>query len=98
MDLSKTQIKHLKKLAHDANPIIWVGQKGLTEAVYLEIEKALDHHELVKIKIKIGDRDDRSEAVSAICENMGAQLVTSIGNTATFFKRNKKEPVLVLPK
>lgn len=98
MPLSNTQKKHLKGLAHHLNPIIWIGQKGLSEAVYAEIELALEHHELVKMKVRVGDRDARQEAIAEICEQTGAELITSIGATATLYRPNPKQRVIPLPK
>jgi RNA-binding protein len=97
MSLSNTQKKHLKGPAHHLKPAIWIGQKGLTEAVFAEIELALEHHELVKMKVKVGDRDDRHAAIEAICERTGAELITSIGATASVFRRNPKQSIIPLP-
>lgn len=98
MALSNTQKKHLKTLAHHLKPFIWIGQKGLSEAVYSEIELALDHHELVKMKIKIGDREARAVAIEEICAHTGATLISSIGGTATLYRPNPEKPVIPLPK
>ncbi|MBF8269349.1 MAG: putative RNA binding protein, partial [Gammaproteobacteria bacterium] len=49
--LNKEQKKHLRTLAHNLDIVIWTGQHGLTENVMAEINTALDHHELIKIKI-----------------------------------------------
>ncbi len=96
--LNKAQKKHLQALAHHLKPVIWVGQKGLSDAVYAEIEQALDHHELVKMKIKVGDRDARGAAIESICDRCGATLINSIGATATLYRANRKKPVIPLPR
>jgi len=95
--LSKTQIKHLRKLTHDLNPVILLGQHGFTEAVLNELEIALTHHELVKIKLSGSDRDERSELIESICKQTQSELVQSIGKTATIFRRNKEKPVIEFP-
>lgn len=95
--LSKTQIKHLRKLAHDLNPVILLGQHGFTEAVLNELNIALDHHELVKIKLSGSERDDRISLIETICEQSKSELVQSIGKTATVFRRNKEKPVIEFP-
>ncbi len=96
--LNKGQKKYLRSLAHDSKPIIWIGQHGLTGNVLEELDIALNHHELVKIKVRVGEREEREKVCDAICEKMHAELIKKIGNTATVFRRNKEEPVIKLPK
>lgn len=96
--LSKTQIKFLRKLAHELNPVILLGQHGFTEAVLNELKIALDHHELVKIKLSGSDRDQRDALIADICEQSQSEVVQAIGKTVTVFRRNNKNPVIELPK
>lgn len=97
MSLSDRQRKHLRALAHPRKPVVIVGRNGLTEAVFVEIEAALAHHELIKVKVGIGDRDLRDEAVSSICERTKAELVQRIGHIATLYLPNPEKPVIELP-
>jgi len=92
--LSKTQIKQLRKLAHDLNPVIMLGQNGFTEAVLNELNIALEHHELVKIKLSGSDRDAREQLIADICQQSQSDVVQSIGKTVTIFRRNKQKPVI----
>lgn len=73
-----------------------VGDKGLSENVLMEIETALEHHELIKIKLRT-DRDTRSTLITQISEKSGAEKIHTIGQVACFFKRNIKKPVIELP-
>ena len=59
MNLSTKQ-KHLKGLAHPLKPVVMLGNNGLTEGVLAEIEQALEHHELIKVKIASEDRDTKT--------------------------------------
>lgn len=86
-DLTGVQRKHLRGLAHSLDPVVHVGQNGLTEGVLAEIDHALGHHELVKIKIA-ADRDERREIAGRIVERLGPELVGSIGTMAILFRRN----------
>lgn len=95
--LSKNQLKHLRKLAHDLNPVILLGQHGFTEAVLNELNIALDHHELVKIKLSGSDRDSRNSLIEQICEQSESEVVQAIGKTVTVFRRNHEKPVIELP-
>lgn len=95
--LSKLQIKHLRKLTHDLNPVIMLGQNGFTEAVLNELNIALDCHELVKIKLSAGDRDQRNQQIDDICKQSNSEQVQSIGKTVTIFRRNKDKRVIEFP-
>lgn len=96
MTLSNRQVRHLRGLTHKLQPVVIVADKGLSENVMAEIEAALDHHELVKIKLK-SDRETRTEWIREISERCKAEKVHVIGQVACFFRRNSKKPVIELP-
>jgi len=96
MQLSKSQIKHLLSLSHNLKPVILIGQNGITENVLQELEIALDHHELVKIKIAGDDRESRNGAIETLCRKTSAEKIQSIGKTLTLFRRNVKKPKIEL--
>lgn len=96
MSLSNRQLRYLRGLTHHLKPVVMVGDKGLTENVLAEIESALDHHELVKIKLR-SDRETRTAWTDEIVRAFGAEPVHSIGQVACFFRRNRKKPVIELP-
>jgi len=98
MSLKPKQIRYLRGLAHDLKPVIQTGNKGLTEAVLKELAVALDHHELVKVKIGSDDRDARKQQIAEIAERSHAELVQSIAQVVCFFRRNDEAPKLALPK
>lgn len=66
MNLSTKQKQHLKGLAHPLKPVVLLGSNGLTEGVLAEIEQALEHHELIKVKIATEDRETKTLIVEAI--------------------------------
>jgi RNA-binding protein len=86
----------LRGLTHHLKPVVMVADKGLSENVMAEIESALDHHELVKIKLR-GERDVREVWMNEIMKKSGAEKVHCIGQVACFFRRNPKKPVIELP-
>lgn len=99
MTTSETQKRWLKKQVHHLKPVVTVGQAGLTEPVLVEIELALNHHELLKVKVNAGDRELRDAQVAEIARRTQSDLINRIGNTAAFFRANpKKKAPLVLPK
>lgn len=95
--LNQTQRKYLKALAHNKNPVVSIGNKGLTEAVTGEIKVALDHHELIKIKLPAGEKAMRNEMLERICVSCNAGMVTLIGRIGVIFKA-AKDSRITLPK
>ncbi|MDO3720900.1 MULTISPECIES: ribosome assembly RNA-binding protein YhbY [Marinobacter] len=90
MSLSPEQRRAYRGIAHHLKPVIIVGDKGLTEGLQEELERALNDHELIKIKVASNDREARLEAVNALCESSGAELVQTIGKIAVILRRAKK--------
>ena len=86
--IDKTQIKQLKALAHKLKPIVTVGQHGMKASINDELAIALDFHQLVKVKINLGDRVERDKLVEALCKQHKTELVQRIGNVAVLYKRN----------
>jgi RNA-binding protein len=98
MSLSPSQIRYLRGLAHALNPVVQTGNKGVTTAVINEFSIALDHHELIKVKLASDDRMDRAAQITALAQASGAEVVQSIGRVACFYRRNAEQPKLALPK
>ena len=97
MALSNQQKRFLRGLTHKLNPVVMVGDKGLTENIHHEIETALEHHELIKIRIR-ADREQRREWMSEIAEKFKAEQVHSIGQVACYYRRHPENPTIQLPK
>src|SRR5262245_62173245 len=95
--LNEAQRKHLRRLGHDLKPIVLIGQSGLSPNVVAEMERALEDHELVKVKARVGDRDARAEIFTTLETQTRADLVQRIGNVGLFFRRNEREPEILLP-
>lgn len=98
MSLSKNQLKFLRRLCHDLKPVVMLGQKGLTDAVLNELDIALDHHELVKVKLAVDDRETRRQVTEQICRECRAEAVQSIGKTLSIYRANPEKVHIVLPK
>lgn len=97
MSLSKRARSYLRRLSHELRPVIHVGAKGLTPALTAELDRALDHHELVKVQLAIDDRDARAEAARQLAATARAELVQEIGKVASLYRANPREPRLALP-
>ena len=96
MPLSETQRRHLRKLAHHLKPVVIVGNAGLKDNVLAEIDNALAHHELIKVKIHAADKTERQAIIDKISEQTDAGWVLSIGHIAAFYRPAEK-PKIVLP-
>ncbi len=96
MALSNAQKKYLRGLTHQLDPVVMVADKGLTDNVRAEIEQALEHHELIKIRLR-AERDQRSEWIAEITRETRAELVHQIGQVACYYRRHPKKPKIALP-
>ena len=79
ISLTSSERAHLKARAHALEPVVRVGQAGVTDGVVAEVERALTAHELIKVRIDDTDRDQRVAAGEAICERTGAAAVHRVG-------------------
>lgn len=96
--LSNAQKRYLRGLAHDLKPIILVGAKGISDNLVSELALALEHHELVKVKIAADDRETRDQWISELIEKSGAALVARIGHVAVLYRRRAEQPTIILPR
>ncbi|NJN47103.1 MAG: ribosome assembly RNA-binding protein YhbY [Candidatus Competibacteraceae bacterium] len=95
--LRNQQKRYLKTLAHSKKAVVMIGNKGLTEAVLNEADRALADHELIKIKINAADRQALASMIEQLCESLDTELVQRIGHTATLFRHNLDKPRIQLP-
>lgn len=86
MNLTTKQKQFLKGLAHDKKPVVQLGNNGLTEGVVAEIENALNHHELIKVKIPTDDRDEKQLIADAIIRETQSNKIQIIGHTLVLYK------------
>lgn len=98
MALSPSQQRYLRSLAHDLSPVILLGAKGATDAVLKELDLALSHHELVKVKLSGGDKDERQAQIDFLAGGTGAESIQQIGHVLVLFRRNADDPKLALPR
>lgn len=87
--LSEKHRKQLRKLAHHRKVIVIIGQHGLTDNVMAEIDQALAVHELVKVRINAGEREERQEIIDRIAQQTHSDVVQQIGHIGVFFRRSE---------
>ncbi len=86
MSLTPEQKKHFRTLGHNLNPIVMVAGNGLSENIQLEVDRALEDHELIKVKFSVGDRDVKKQMIRELCAIVEAELVQEIGNIALLYR------------
>jgi RNA-binding protein len=95
--LTEKQKKHLRGLAHAREPVVLIGQGGLSPAITGELETALGAHELVKVRARVGDRDERDTIFAELAQQTHSALVQRIGNVGLFYRPRKDKPRIILP-
>jgi RNA-binding protein len=91
MPLSNAEKKQLRQLGHALKPVVIIADNGLSESVCAELNRALDNHELIKVKIRAESREEKVEIQQALCDQSGAELVQAIGNIVLIYKRAEKQ-------
>ena len=97
IELSSDERRHLKALAHPLNPVVMIGNNGLTDAVMREIAINLDAHELIKIRVQGDDREVRVALLEQICQDLSAAPVQHIGKLLVIY-RPTGDAKITLPK
>ncbi|GGW77258.1 ribosome assembly RNA-binding protein YhbY [Alteromonas halophila] len=97
MKLSNKQKQFLKGLAHPLKPVVQLGANGLTEGVVSEIDNALAHHELIKVKVPSDDREEKALIMDAIARETDAEKLQVIGHTLVLY-RPSEDRKIQLPK
>ena len=85
---SQQDIKQLRAIGHKLKPVVTVAGNGLSDAVITEIDRALNQHELIKIKLAVGGREAKQAVTEELCERSGAKVVQSIGNVILVLRRS----------
>jgi RNA-binding protein len=97
MTLSEAQKKYLRGVGHGLKPVIIVGDSGLSKSLLEEFETTLSHHELIKVRVRAGDRKERDTIIDELCKISSAALVQRVGNIALLYRENPEKKKVVLP-
>ena len=89
--LSPGRRSELRSAAHKLNPVVIIGDKGLTDEVVAEIDRALKAHELIKVRAATDEREARDAWLEKICERLEAHPVQQIGKVFVVYRENPKE-------
>ena len=81
--------KKFRAIGHHLNPALTVGDNGLADSVVAELNRALDDHELIKVKI-VGDRNERAEIIQELPQLEATEIVHTIGSFALIYRPARK--------
>ena len=81
----------LRAQAHHLKPVVLVGQHGVSDAVLAEIDIALTAHEMIKMRFRGTEREDRETEIARICATLGCEFVSGIGGTAVLWRAKPAE-------
>jgi RNA-binding protein len=97
-ELKGWQKQHLRSLAHHLKPVVQIGKHGLTDAFVAQVDRALDDHELIKVKFQ-NFKDEKDELTSALVEKTHAIFVGALGNVLILYRqqKDKDKRLIVIP-
>jgi RNA-binding protein len=90
--LNPAQRKEFKARAHALHPLVIISEAGLTTGVVKEIERSLNAHELIKIRVVGDDREQRVLLFERICAAVGAAPVQHIGKLLVIYRPKPPAP------
>ena len=90
MSLDNGTLKWLRRIGHGLNPVVTLGEKGLTDGVRVEVERALADHELIKVRIPGPDRERRRQLTAEIATATSAECVQTIGHVVLLYRKATK--------
>ena len=97
MELTEKQRRHLKGLAHHLDPVIRVGNSGVSPSVVAETRRALNDHELIKVRVSGADRSERDSAMALLAGECDSALVGRVGHVAILYRQHPERPRILLP-
>jgi RNA-binding protein len=90
MPISPDRKKQFRTIGHKLNPIVTIAGNGVSEGVLIELNRALDDHELIKVKLALPEREDRKTVVEKLSRLPGVEIIQEIGKVVLLYKPNKK--------
>ena len=90
MTVSPETKKRFRTIGHGLKPVVTIAGNGLSEGVATELERALEDHELIKVKLALADRDERQAMIQALIERTGAEVIQTIGKIVLIYRAARK--------
>ena len=96
--ITSKQRSYLKSLAHNIDPVVYIGKEGLTDNIVMELDRCLEARELVKVKLQEGADLDPKTVANEVLEPLGAEFVQAIGRKFTLYRESKENKQIILPR
>ncbi|MGR9091107.1 MAG: ribosome assembly RNA-binding protein YhbY, partial [Gammaproteobacteria bacterium] len=96
MTLNAARKKSLRAAAHALKPVVMMGQRGYTPAIVAAIDEALTDHELIKVRVRGAEREERKPLIEAICRDLDAEFVALVGSVATLYRERPADDAVKL--
>lgn len=96
-ELTPAERRDLRARAHHLNPVVTVAGNGLAPGVLAEIERALQAHELIKVKVQGAEREQREQWMQELCAALDAAPVQHIGSILVVWRRRRDEDKSAAP-
>lgn len=90
MPLSTAEKTRFRRIGHGLKPVVMTGGQGLTDGILAETDRALDDHELIKVRINGEDREERAAAIQRMANSTRSQVVQIIGKIVLLYRPAKK--------
>jgi RNA-binding protein len=97
VELTERQRRHLKGLAHHLEPVVRIGNAGVTASVIAETRRALSDHELIKVRVAGADREQRDASMASLAKDCDSALVGRVGHVAILYRAHPDRPRILLP-
>lgn len=96
--ITTKQRSYLRGLAHDLEPVVYIGKQGMTDNILLEMDRTLESRELIKVKLQDGCELDPKDAANQAAASLQAEYVQSIGKKFVLYRASKEHPQIELPR
>ena len=96
--MTSKQRSFLRSMAHNLDPVVYIGKFGVTENVEKEIDNCLENRELVKVKLQEGCDLAAKDVANEMADKLGAEFVQAIGHKFTLYRESKENKQIVLPR
>jgi len=90
MSSTPQEKKRYRSIGHKLRPVVTIAEKGLTDNVRKELNRALEEHELIKVKIAAGDRQAKNAIRDEMLELLGVECIQQIGHVILLFRAARK--------
>ncbi len=92
MDLPTDKRRELMARAHHLKPVILTGSAGITDALVTEADKAIEHHELIKVRLGGAEREERKAMAAELSKRLRADLIGTVGAVIVLYRKAHPAP------